>query len=167
MARKVDPTRKAILQTLRYDSHAPWRDRENCSSLIGTLEIAEHSRAIEVINSEEFRSWLSAATSEVLLINGHSPSSEIDGALPLISAKVLNTLQVVEPAITVHYFCGLHQAQDDPLTFSKGMMNSMLGQLLHQRKYAFDLSVLTTGQLEELREVDLKDMCNIFGTLIG
>ena len=100
------------------------------------------------------------------MINGNSPSSKVDGALSLISAKVFDTLQVVEPAITVHHFCGLHQAQGDPLTSSRGMMNSVLGQLLSQRKYGFDLSITTTGNLEMLREGGLKEICNTFAVLM-
>ena len=75
-----------------------------------------------------------------------------------------------KPVIVVSYFCGLHSnfVTDDRAN-ARGMMISLLGQLLLQAKHKdlhFDLTFLAQKKLQHIAQEDLKTLCSLFRSLV-
>lgn len=124
-----------------------------------------------IIKSDKFRSWLTSPKSSTLFVNGNLES--LDGeesSLSFLCAKMLYNLQIARSVISLYYFCARHVNVDlDKRANARGMMNSLVGQLLSQEKYQFDLSFLdvNVGMIDRLRKEKLDTLCHVFSLLVS
>ena len=135
------------------------------------MPLNQQARAVDLIKSEELKNWLRLTSSTALLIHGGSPDDDTEDPLSFFAAKIVSIMQESAPFITIQYFCGLHRdtkADDDPGGGgdAQAMMNSLLGQLLTQGKYDFDLVEITPQDLSMLETDDLRSLCMIFSMLV-
>ena len=123
---------------------------------------------MELIKATQLRHWLASASSEILFVNSNTNVDYVDGPLPMLSAKILDSLQNAEPIFTIHHFCGLHHDVGyENSADARGMMNSLLGQLLTLPSLDFGLSFLTDIDVKNLQRNDLKTLCITVKTLLS
>lgn len=169
VARRVAMSVKRILRSLGFHKEGPYNDLLDRLQLASSMPSGQQARAVDLINSEGLKNWLKVTASDALLIHGGSADDDTEEPLSFISSKIITTVQHLEPVITIHYFCGLHR---DMRTDSgsggdaQAMMNSLLGQLVTQAKYEFDLADITQHDLGLLQIDDMKTLCMTFGSLV-
>ena len=162
---------KQVLRCLdfrRDDAHNDLVDR---LQLGHSMPLSQQARAVDLISSDNLKDWLKITSSDVLLVHGGSADEDTEEPLSFVSAKIVSTVQDLDPVITVHYFCGLHRDQRTKTGTETGgdaqtMMSSLLGQLLIQDKYEFALDFVTSHDLSMLKVDDLKTLCVMVGSLI-
>lgn len=156
---------------MRYDQISPVLDIERCRELADNSDPIAIDRASWVMGTKEFQSWLSESkSSRALLINGNSDPLENTSPLSLFCAHITHLFVTAKPVIVVSYFCGLHMnLVTEYRANAKGMMISLIGQLLLQAKQKnlhFDLTFLALKKLQVLAVDDLKTLCNLFQNLV-
>ncbi|MCJ1285572.1 hypothetical protein MMC26_004913 [Xylographa opegraphella] len=168
-AKRAALSPKQILKSLdfrRGDAHNDLIDR---LQLGYSMPLSQQGRAVDLIRSDNLKDWLKIMASDVLLVHGGSADEDTEEPLSFVSAKIITTLQDLDPVITIHYFCGLHRDQRSKIGTggdAQTMMSSLLGQLLIQDKYEFALDFVTSHDLTMLKIDDLKTLCVIVGSLI-
>ena len=146
--------------------------------LIHTLSIASQDRAVALIMSPRLQAWLTNTSSAMMLVNGHMFSNEDEARqspLSFLCAKLIDDVlnrsrrsdgMLDHSNIGIRWFCGLHtDMRRDPDAHPKGMMNSMISQLINQ---ALDLfSGVSMGDSSLLdRDLDLESLNSIFESLV-
>ncbi|MCJ1290346.1 hypothetical protein MMC34_001882 [Xylographa carneopallida] len=170
-AKRAALSAKQVLRCLdfrRDDAHNDLVDR---LQLGHSMPLSQQARAVDLISSDNLKDWLKITSSDVLLVHGGSADEDTEEPLSFVSAKIVSTVQDLDPVITVHYFCGLHRDQRTKTGTETGgdaqtMMSSLLGQLLIQDKYEFALDFVTSHDLSMLKVDDLKTLCVMVGSLI-
>ena len=164
---------KTILKAIQSDLVSPVNDVEHCLKLSGTLDDADIDRASFVLKSPEVRTWLEESEHpRSLLINGNSEDSLAHTSpLSLFCAHLTHLFTPAKQAIFVSYFCGqrLDDLYNDNRADATGIMISLIGQLLMQRKHKkleFDLSFIGDEDIKHLKEGRLKVLCNVFRELV-
>ncbi|KAL9121893.1 MAG: hypothetical protein Q9187_001549 [Circinaria calcarea] len=169
IARHASISVKQIVRSLGFRKDGPYRDLLDRLQLGHSMPLNQQSRAVDLINSEELKNWLKVTSSDALLIHGGSTDDDTEEPLSFISSKIITTSQDLEPIITIHYFCGLHRdmrTESETGGDAQAMMNSLLGQLLTQERYDFDLANVTRHDLALLEVDDMKTLCVMFGKLV-
>ncbi|KAL9030027.1 MAG: hypothetical protein Q9196_001801 [Gyalolechia fulgens] len=95
------------------------------------IKTKDQSQALSLLRTQQFQNWIASKHSTVLLVDGNMDSA-VARASPmslLCASLVLNVLDK-QPAIALHYFCGLHTASNSPLCGPTGLIRSLLMQLL-------------------------------------
>ena len=160
---------KQILRSLEFRKEDTYNDLIDRLQLGYSMPLSQQGRAVDLISSDNLKDWLKMTSSDVLLVHGGSADEDTEEPLSFVSAKIITTVQDLDPVITIHYFCGLHRDARTK-TGTRGdvqtMMSSLLGQLLIQDKYEFALDFVTPHDLSMLKIDDLKTLCVIVGTLI-
>lgn len=94
-------------------------------------KIVDPERARWIMQSTELMAWLNDVGSRTLLINGGLEGNATFSATTFIAAKLLVSLETLEPIITLSFFCSLHttsvnDSEADPM----GMVRSFITQLI-------------------------------------
>jgi len=121
---------------------------------------AQQSIAQALFHSPILDDWANKPESHVLYIRAGPPGEETTQPLSFFSAKLPSALPTADPAVCVHYSCGLHTGNVHT------MMRSLLGQLLTQKRYGFERVDITYADIAKIRSGDLKTLCYTFGKLI-
>ncbi|CAJ2500671.1 Uu.00g035240.m01.CDS01 [Anthostomella pinea] len=110
----------------------------------------DRGRAERVLRTPQFASWASAPQSSELLVHGN----------------FIGTLHLrLIPILLIAYFCGRHMDEGDASTGCRGMIQSLLSQLLRQNHLGMTL-LARNASLNLVRYGDLKQLCALFGTLM-
>ena len=144
----------------------PYQDLHLCLSKIKLLSFIDQDRIKWMMKSQQFQAWLRSSTSRVLLLNGNSGGNETFSPTTCLSAKLLDTLNSLEPVITLHFFCSLHTTPrngvgDDAIA----MMEFFIGQLLLCDQ-AWDFKFLEQNDLVLLGKSDLNSLSKLFRGLL-
>ncbi|MCJ1438850.1 hypothetical protein MMC27_008240 [Xylographa pallens] len=160
---------KQILRSLDFHREDAQNDLIDRLQLGYSMPLNQQGRAVDLISSDNLKNWLKVTSSDVLLVHGGSADEDTEEPLSFVSAKIITTVQDLDPVITIHYFCGLHRSERSKTVTggdAQTMMSSLLGQLLIQGKYEFALDFVTPHDLSMLKMDDLKTLCVIVGSLI-
>ena len=84
-------------------------------------------------------------------------------AMSFVCALVTDGLQN-ENVINIQHFCGLHTDQDDPLRGPSGVLRALVAQLI--RLQSLHVSFVNLEQFDELRQFDVRRLCDLFINLI-
>lgn len=150
-------------------------DKEHLLGLLGSLgDVAEQDlrrclvkskttdpeRAKWIMQSAELRRWLNDVGTSVLLINGNVEGNETFSATTFFAAKLLTSLEMLEPIVTLKFFCSLHNANK---AGAAGMVKSLFTQLL-LHDFGWDLTFLVQYVYSALKILlsDLRDDKNMF-----
>lgn len=162
------------LSRLSFETHfdSPKRDLKRNLALFFELDDDDQDRAVHLMQSTRFESWLTSIKSSALLINGNAPvpAGNRGGPLSFVAAKILDSLQKVSNKsasgiIRLHYFCDEHVDQSkDPDASPSGLMNSLLAQLLTGYE-DFDLS--TVHNLKNVDTESTRALCKLFAKLVS
>ena len=95
------------------------------------INVSDQSQALSLLQTQQFPDWIAAQRSTVLLADGNMDSAvaRVSPMSLLCASLVLGVLDN-RPAISLHYFCGLHVASNSPLYGPAGLIRSLLMQLL-------------------------------------
>ena len=95
------------------------------------ININDQSQALSLLQTQEFQKWIASQHSTILLVDGNMDSAvgRVSPMSLLCASLVLSVLDH-RPAISLHYFCGLHVASNSPLYGPAGLIRSLLMQLL-------------------------------------
>lgn len=178
-----DETRKqlkTLLSKLDIDGERDVASVDTVSQLrlIHTLSLPSQDRAVALIMSPHLQTWLTGASSSIILVNGQMFSNEDEARqspLSYFCAKLIDSVlngsrrPVVDAPyqhLGVRWFCGLHtNVQTDADAHPGGMLNSIISQLLNQV-----LDFLPQVALEDAavldQDVDLKSLNDIFDRLV-
>ncbi|KAI1126730.1 hypothetical protein F5Y10DRAFT_266809 [Nemania abortiva] len=158
--------RPFILSQLEYDSNMAGADVANNYILGTSLSREDQERSVFVINSSQLQDWIQAEGSTALVINGNAQRVARKTGLSLVCARLIHALDelhcsggssIRQPEIiTIHFFCGNHDTGEETWESPRGIMNSLLAQLLTQCKH-----VDITKSIKP-RKVDSDDLRNVF-----
>lgn len=134
------------------------------------------SRGKELLVTKRFRCWVedTKRQSDILLVNGHL-SDQTSGKISALSVLValFSRAKTVPGAVTLHHFCGLHSRHGDPGSGPRGLMQSLVAQLIlylhqtqHQRGPA-RVSILGEGFLQDVVRREMVALCLLFSQLMA
>ncbi|KAK3357820.1 hypothetical protein B0T25DRAFT_567070 [Lasiosphaeria hispida] len=136
------------------------------STSTSQIPLPDRARAERVAQTPQFRSWLVTPSSRELLIHGDFPrpggtSLRVSG-LSLLCAMVLQAVRAREGYIGLGFFCGRHVEEDDAALGGRGMVRSLVGQLVR------DLGEVRgwEGDVEGVRRGDVGALCALFVWLV-
>ena len=95
------------------------------------ININDQSQALSLLQIQQFQNWIASQHSTVLLVDGNMDSAVARvSPMSLLCASLVLSVLDHRPAISLHYFCGLHVASNSPLYGPAGLIRSLLMQLL-------------------------------------
>lgn len=137
------------------------------------LDGKEKLRAGRVIEDERFKRLCYSAYPGILLIEGGSAdniSSSRISTLSSVCASIIAGLTKAQPAsIPLFFMCGLHTAPQDNLRGPKGIMRSILWQILLEladRRLANLGFIETRSYRQDLEAHEITALCHTFKQLI-
>lgn len=98
------------------------------------LDTTANSCAATILASQQFITWMATPSPGLVYIEGKFDSS-IFGKISPISYYCGNFIRLLDedPArVTLFFFCGQHVAANDPLSGPRGLVKSLLAQLLRK-----------------------------------
>lgn len=131
-------------------------------------------RARWLLVTDRFRNWVQnpGAGSDLILVHGQL--GEItQGKISALSTMValFASLKTVPEVVVVHHFCGLHSQGDDLLGGPRGLIQSLIIQLIlylgQQNGGRTTFPVLSDFHLFQYRQQDLAALCLLLGQLLG
>ena len=120
------------------------------------------------MQSPKLREWLNFPKSRTLLLNGDGDGDEMFSPTTFLSAKLLESLSYIEPVVLQHFFCSLHTSSSnkDNMTDATGLIKSFVSQLLLRDDVSWDLTFLSTTEVENVQNGDVEKICALFRSLI-
>ena len=163
-------TPRKLLDILQVDEQGAARDEARCIRSRHTMEPALLDRVIWVLQSAQLRTWIGRSTrSSELLIHGNRHMIGVESPTSLLCAHLSNMLAPNRHAVVVSYLCGMHSRYQTWRHDAKGMLVSLIGQLLGQRKakgFRFCLSGIKKRSIARHGEDNLQGLCDVFSTLV-
>jgi hypothetical protein len=158
-----------LLALLNSDAEMPIDDlrwvHEACQSMSPT----ESQIARGVFEDTRFKDWVKADDSAALFIEG-GPGLVNHGrfaSLSLLSCLTIAGLEGKEPAIPIHHFCRRHISSRDPLHGPRGMMRSLIDQVVRLYQSGLNLSFASSRRYrEQLQAHDLRTLCDCFANVV-
>jgi len=138
-------------------------DRDHCAHFGRAFKMAVQDRAAWLMRSEKLKVWLTSRYSEVRLVHGNYESAKIS-PVSYLCAMLAESLEHLKPTRVIHFFCGRHTEDKDPLSDAHGMIKSLLVQLLSQD--TFNTSFLRRGDVQRIENNDLETLCDLFCRLV-
>lgn len=131
-----------------------------------SLSLTDQDRVEWMMQTPKLREWLNSPKSRTLLVNGDGEANDMFPPTTFLSAKLLESLGHIEPIITHHFFCSLHTTSGgkDTMADAAGLIKSFISQLL-LRDISWDLSHLSTTDLEGIQRNDIDTICSLFRNL--
>lgn len=139
-------------------------DMEYVQNHLPDIPAKDRQRAEGLEKATQFRQWLVAPTSQLLLI--HCDLQESSGistfsVLCLMLAKALRNSPHFRPVV---FFCGRHMGEQDVNAGGPGLIGSLTEQLLCQQ--SFDTGLLDSNTIQNALEGKLDAFCALFHSLI-
>lgn len=176
------PTMKVeeLLSILDIDPKLPINDILDIGSLKSVLEVEVGRLAGGILQDEQFKAWLTDERSRVILIEelATSPPLGVYSATSVFSSMLATGLPRLVQSdqrsrCVTSFFCSLHSAANETNSGPKGMMRSMISQLIHsvppEELNRFNTSFIKedTRLTDLLRSHDIYALCHTFATLIS
>ena len=167
---------RVLLGKLDFDQQADVAHNDTVQQLrlINILSRESQDRAVALMYSPQFHTWLTSTTSSVLHINGQMFFSEYEARQSPLSytcAKFIDSVlaqarhpptSTSNPIVVLRWFCGEHtNVRNDYDAHPPGMLNNLLAQLILQLLNLGTDSTL--GSLPSLgHNTTLSDLCGLF-----
>ena len=145
------------------------------------INVSDQGQALSLLQTQQFQDWIAAQHSTVLLVDGNMDSAVARvSPMSLLCASLILGVLDNRPAISLHYFCGLHVASNNPLYGPAGLIRSLLMQLLLVSKVIdvdgeslnvdytlFNLNFIDNHHYrEDLESHNIAALCHTFKLLI-
>lgn len=145
----------------------PDLEKSDMEHIIQSKEIlatASQGKLELLMRNPRFRNWLAAPSSAELLIHGNSVALHVS-PLSLFCSMLVQNLERMHRFRTVVFFCGRHIESSDPYAGGRGMIKSLIAQLLLQ--HTFDLSFCKPAFVALVERGDISASCALFAWLAG
>jgi hypothetical protein len=135
-------------------------------------QLAGLGRGGWLLVTDRFKSWAQQPGSDMILVNGHMGDILTGKISPLSGICALFAgMRVVPQTIVLHHFCGLHSNIGEKLSGPKGLIHSIITQLVlyfDQQSYGKPVSWgLGHDLLQSARTNDIFGLCLLFQQLIS
>ncbi|MCJ1239776.1 hypothetical protein MMC14_007774 [Varicellaria rhodocarpa] len=136
---KLNVTCSELLVYLEADTDSPSGDLELVYRHGASLELSSYGQAQWIFQHGEFQDWFATDASQVLLVEGNVSAHALERISPTshLCAVLLHTLKHVPCQASIHFFCGLHTGGDRPFLGVRGLLRSLITQLIN----LYDLSL--------------------------
>ena len=112
----------------------------------------------------KFQTWLTSGQSASLLVNGNASTAlERTSAMSFVSALLSQSL-ADQSAACIHFFCGLHTARNDSLSGPRGLLKTLLAQIVYTHN--FDLSFVDEYEYRQLQSNNIGALSRLLERLI-
>ncbi|KAI3318933.1 hypothetical protein HD806DRAFT_548787 [Xylariaceae sp. AK1471] len=160
-----------LLGIIEISNQAAWDDLEIVLRQARLFDPAIQGRAGWLTKTEEFRNWLRAERSGVLLVDGCLPEHEgLITPMSGLCATLISSLVESEHNVVFFFFAGQHcdmKSSSRDANGPKGLMKSFIAQLLLCSALAKpNLDFLTFKYLQDLDHYDCDALCDLFKELI-
>ncbi|KAG6366775.1 hypothetical protein INS49_000955 [Diaporthe citri] len=144
----VVPTER-LIELMEIQPLSPYQDRDDVLRKGRTMSPVFLGRGRYILATPQFQQFLSAPTSGVLLVDGHSTLAN-------------------NPAIMVlHFFVGQHSLFDDPVRGPGGLMRSLIYQvLLYPNQPSACLDQFGDQAVQDIADGDIGTLCWLFRELL-
>lgn len=177
LRRRRNVTEQVLLNLLEYDAAVTESDVQKSLRYVYRLPKPAQDRIIAIIRHHKFQAWLSDVESTVLFLNGHYTASGSTRQCPtsFVCARLASAMQSdrdaeeepsLHPAvrtIAISFFCAEHVENGDTYRGARGIMKSLVGQLLVS--YRFDTRIMAALQEADFEHV--KTLCMGFTLLVN
>lgn len=160
-------TRPQLLELLMVDFSSATSDIQ---FVLGQGEVAKATyEASCLLRMEKFQQWLSGSLSSFVFVDGNVESHALDRVSPftVLCATLSLNLHKMPEAMSIHFYCGLHEGSQDGLNGLTGLLRSLISQLLLVY-IDFDLRFIhSSDYFAELVRYDISHLCDTFEQLVG
>ncbi|CAI7678038.1 unnamed protein product [Penicillium pancosmium] len=157
-----------LLEALQIFYMRPTQDLEYVARQGHTFDSRAQMQAQSLTKTPEFQRWLASHRPDLLLVDGNAyiPGPGRISAMSVFCAVLVLGLMKSKKDIVLHFFCGQHTAAQDNMSGPKGLMRSIITQLLYCGKQ-FDIDFIDSRNYRESLEAQsLPHLCDIFCNLI-
>lgn len=133
----------------------------------------DQGQAQSLFQETNFLAWLESEHPDMLLVDGNMESASRNkvSAMSLFCANFVLTMTTLESQdVYTHFFCGCHNSHMDPWQGPKGLLQSVIIQLLAvlDARGCLSLDFLSTrSQVKELEKGDIGQLCRVFYQLVN
>lgn len=124
-----------------------------------TLDPSYQSRGWLLMLSREFQAWQNSASSSCLLVNGKDWTAVGRiSAMTIVCALLARSL-LDESAVSIQFFCGLHTNPEDTLSGPRGLLRSLIAQIVIIR--GCSMRIPDNDEYQELLQYDTQRLCHL------
>ena len=153
-----------LLEVLAVNPPEMAKDLARMLRLSQAADLSYHNRGSFLAQSPKFQDWLTATSGIFLLVDGNGESAiERTSAMTFVSALLGQSLSD-EGVPCVHYFCGLHDTRSDDLNGPRGLLRSLLAQLVSL--YTFRVGFTDNSDYHAFQRFDTTRLCYMFSELV-
>ncbi|KAH8647789.1 hypothetical protein BX600DRAFT_555235 [Xylariales sp. PMI_506] len=164
------PSMQQVFEALEIDVPflVPSEDMERVTAQGKTMEMEALGRGRWLMTEHRFRAWLISQQSDYLLVDGHCGAAMRHGRTSPLSVFSACLAGVLAPtSVSLHFFCGQHFSDTDPLAGPRAIVRSLIVQVLQYPSLPeMRVDFIDKEFYEELREHDLAALCDLFQLLI-
>ena len=128
---------------------------------------ASKSYGAAITSTPRFQAWISADNADFIFVEGQFDSNF--GRISPLSPFCTSLAQRFEDAtegVALTFFCGQHVASSDRLRGRRGLIRSLLRQLLHAWPKA-SVHANTSGDFSDEATLLMQDFCSLFQLLLS
>ncbi|KAF8849599.1 hypothetical protein BDZ45DRAFT_732131 [Acephala macrosclerotiorum] len=158
-------TARDLMKALRCNFEVFNKDISKALKFGRASDSTFQERAQAIMLHPRLKTWVTNATSQMLLINGNGSSEKIS-PFTLACEMLVQSLESFKGAFSLSFFCGMHieTAQDDK--HSELMMTYLIYQLLISSP-SLDLTFIRTSlRQQDINDHDIGALCFIFEGLV-
>lgn len=154
------------------DPMAPGADLNHVMKGAYTQDRTALGRAAWLLNVDRFKAWadITGHSSDLVLVNGHLSGRTRGKISPLsvLAATLASMPPVASRVVILSHFCGLHISPRDPMAGPRGMLRSLVAQLLlvQRSEHAGTTVTLDEALIHRVLRHDLAGLCDVFRALL-
>lgn len=157
-----------LILLLNVDRSIISNDLHETSRHGNTMPTDALSEARYLLSTPEFKHWFSNPSSSLLLVEGAHQQANKSTPLSVLCASLVTELPRLGPFQPLYFFCDQHNSDSDPLSGPKGLLRSLITQLLYQiPPAASNLTFLTRHVLHHVSKHNLNALFYTFATLVA
>ncbi|RDW60319.1 hypothetical protein BP5796_11925 [Coleophoma crateriformis] len=121
-----------------------------------------------VLNNIQFQRWITIVEADLIFVQGQIDPSSLGRTSPLsyICANLVRLLREQPNTITIYFFCGQHVASNDSTNGPRGLIRSILAQLLEAWPHVPLHNIDLIG-LDSHESISMDDLCGMLGHALG
>jgi hypothetical protein len=160
-------SRETLLNLMAVDEDVAGRDVTFIQRQSQSVEESEQRQAMWLFSAPRFQKWLCSSRSDVILVEGNSQRYGMArySSMSLISSALTQELGGNRISQAVSFFCGLHNLPNDDLAGPRGLMRSIIAQILGTAGIGCDVH-LSSNHLDALARHDVGDLCSLFHQIL-
>ncbi|KFZ00081.1 hypothetical protein V498_00311 [Pseudogymnoascus sp. VKM F-4517 (FW-2822)] len=155
-----------LLAVLEADPSLARREAELILRKSSSMQSVALSKARWLLETANFKEWFSRTHSGLLLVDGHDREHSIGRTSPLsvVCASLTATVAQSPDFIVLHFYCGQHSRPQDQVLGPKGLMASLIGQLILYTE--IELDFVEHSLYTAVSHKDLSALCELFELLV-